>query len=307
MHFREREVGQPLILDALAGVLSRETHTALKRFFHGYAKTFRVALDDTCLRPADWRLQWTSPPTKKTASSDRVARDKKWWGEKYGAQGLIPHMIEASSFATNDWRTADAILVVHFAHHETGLPGITQQQCLQRLRHQSAAFRETEGRRHFFIFTGDNGPCCVCGRYKDVDFLRYHVIGNHGQYGTEHQIPRWGVAPPIPCFDPRKDISIPTPSVHHPLLPFATPLPRAAAAGGMPRPLLLLAVGLNRYSVCRMRLLQLFEHSTDEQVVVRRHLPTNETAALMLNARFCPICSGFSPWTQRLPEALHCE
>jgi hypothetical protein len=188
-------------------------------------------------------------------------------------------------------------------HQNSDMPSITQQQCLQRLRSRSAAFRATRGARHFFLLTGDNGPCCVDGRYKDVDFLKYRIIGNHGQDGVAHHHAFFGIAPPIPCFDARKDISIPAPSVHRPRVPHATLAPWAQTTD-LSRELLLFAVGKNRHSACRVRLLRMFEGSHDPSVLVRASLPRNETARMMLRARFCPICSGFTPWTQRLPEAL---
>ena len=127
------------------------------------------------------------------------------------------------------------------------------------------------------------------------------------QVGVSHVSPRFGLAPPIPCFDARKDISIPTPSVHWPRVPYASPSSHAHAKPrlGADRPLLLFAVGANRYSACRQKLLHHFERRSDDgRIVVARYLPRNVTAQLLLHARFCPICSGFSPWTQRLPEVM---
>ena len=79
-------------------------------------------------------------------------------------------MIEHSPFVTADWRSASASVVVLFARQFAGGPAIMQQQCLQRLAARSAAFRANNGSRHFFIFTDSRGPCCLDGKYKDVDF-----------------------------------------------------------------------------------------------------------------------------------------
>ena len=304
MHAQEKQE-VPLILHRLRNVLFPEVAADLQSFFKGRAQSFRIALDDTCMNGRNWRSVWDAPPIRAVVSPEYVADDQRWWGWKYGSAGFIPHMLFHSPFMTSDWQSADAIVVIFFAHHHSGRPAITQQQCLQRLQRDSSAFRETNGSRHFFIFTGDQGPCCIDGRYKDVDFLRYRIIGNHGQVGVMHQAARLGLAPPIPCFDRKKDISIPTPSLHEPLVPNGT-RPVYAAVNFGSRPVLISAVGENRYSECRKALLEVFEgEALDSEVVVRRALPNNETSALMLRSRFCVICSGFAPWTQRLFEAMH--
>ena len=287
----------------LTGVVQPQTAIALKSFFRTGAPTFRIFLDVTCTLPEDWKQLWAAPPIDPRADPTRAKQDLAWWWMKYGAAGFVPHMLSVSPFVTKDWQSANASLVVFFAQHSTGMPSITQQQCLDRLRLGSEAFRATGGARHFFILTGDNGPCCIDGRYKDVDFLGFRIIGNHGQYGIEHQLDRWGIAPPIPCFDSRKDISIPAPAVHYPALPRAAVQPRAFGRGEE-RPLLIFHAGVNKYSACRRRLLELFEHHSATDVRVARALPRNETAMLMLRARFCPVCSGFAPWTGRLPEVM---
>ena len=71
---------------------------------------------------------------------------------------------------------------------------VAQQQCLQRLRRCSPAFQRDGGSRFFFIFTNDRGPCCVDGRYKDVGFLQYRIIGNGEQGVPRHQFPHLGRA-----------------------------------------------------------------------------------------------------------------
>eukprot|EP00962_Isochrysis_galbana_P046508 scaffold18736_cov124-Isochrysis_galbana.AAC.1 len=98
------------------------------------------------------------------------------WPAKYAAAGFIPHMVSLSPFVTTDWRLASAHLVVSFARSYAGGPAIIQQQCLRRLALRSEPFRATNGSRHFFIFTDSRGPCCLDGKYKDVDFLRHHII-----------------------------------------------------------------------------------------------------------------------------------
>ena len=169
------------IAHELAGVLRLDAAHRLDAFLRGPAAHFRVALDDTCMLGADWHTSWMAPPIQSVVDPEHAHLDRQWWGDKYGAAGFVPWMLEQASLVTTDWRAAHAIVVVFFAHQSSGLPSITQQQCLQKLQRDSESFRTTAGERHFFLLTGDNGPCCVDGRYKDVGFLKHRIIGNHGQ------------------------------------------------------------------------------------------------------------------------------
>ena len=264
-------------------------------FFAAAPSQFRIFIDASCDLPADWRTHWAAPKQWGVTGNQH-------WATKYGAQGFI--MISNSPFVTADWRQASASVVVLFARQFGGGPAIVQQQCLQRLRENSEAFRATNGSRHFFIFTDSRGPCCLDGKYKDVDFLRHHIIGPHGEPDPGGDGEEWffrrGDGPRVRCFDARKDINIPTPNIHFPRTPFALPLPRIDAE---PRSLLLFYAGWN-YGV-RMELVRMYER--DPEVVVRRRVKRAEYAHYMRRSRYCPICGGFSQWTPRLAEALYHE
>ena len=185
-------VAPPPILSILENV-SRPSALAKLRSFYaptGAAQGFRVYLDDACGLPADWRKTWDKP------LQWGLTGDKNW-ATKYGAQGFIPRMVDLSPFATADWRAASASIVVLFARQYAGGPAIVQQQCLQRLRARSEAWRATNGSRHFFIFTDSRGPCCLDGKYKDVDFLNYHVIGPHGEPDDEEAAAAAAAAPVV--------------------------------------------------------------------------------------------------------------
>lgn len=54
-----------------------------------------------------------------------------------------------------------------------------------------------------------------------------------------------------------------------------------------------------------MQLVRLY--SADTEVVVRRRVTRLEYQQHMVQARYCPVCGGFSQWTPRLAEALHYE
>ena len=294
-------VRPPAVLQTLENVTFPTALQEMRRFFAGPAEQFRVFIDSSCALPSDWRASWASPKQWGVTGNQH-------WATKYGAQGFIPHMLANSPYVTDDWRIATAHLVVLFARHYGGGPAIVQQQCLQRLRTRSAAFRATNGSRHFFIFTDSRGPCCLDGKYKDVDFLSHHIIGPHGEPPPRANVAdndaewffRRGAGPRIRCFDERKDINIPTPNIHFPRTPFAPALPERVQLDA-PRPLLMFYAGWS-YGV-RMSLVRLYE--ADASVVVRRRVNKAEYVQRMQQARYCPICGGFSQWTPRLAEALH--
>ena len=164
------------LLDELAPVSFASSLASLRNFFRGNAthspsaQSFRIFLDDACAMTKAWRSSWAAP--------------KQWgewgdvnWATKYGSQGFIPRLVSQSPFATTDWREAKASIVVLFARHHAAGVTMGQQQCLQRLRQRSDAWKATDGRFHFFVLSDSRGPCCIDGRYKDVEFLAHHVIG----------------------------------------------------------------------------------------------------------------------------------
>ena len=205
------------LLHSIENITYPAQYQALRRFYAGPAAGFKVYLDDACALPSDWKSTWDHPRQWGLTGN-------KNWATKYGAQGFIPHMLSLSPFVTTDWRQASASIAVVFARQYAGAsanpnpnpnpnlgragasanpkpnpkpkpkpspnlglaggPTIIQQQCLQRLRTRSAAFQATNGSRHFFIFTDSRGPCCLDGKYKDVSFLKHHIIGPHGDSST---------------------------------------------------------------------------------------------------------------------------
>ena len=173
-------VTSPPLLHILENISSSSALSELRQFYSpaGNAASFKVFLDDACGLPTDWRTTWDKPVQWGLTGNTN-------WATKYAAAGFIPRMIDKSPFVTTDWHQASASVVVLFARQYAGGPAIAQQQCLQRLRARSPAFQATNGSRHFFIFTDSRGPCCLDGKYKDVDFLNHHVIGPHGEPHNE--------------------------------------------------------------------------------------------------------------------------
>ena len=161
----------------LAPVLQPHAHASLRAFYApgGPAEDFRIYLDTACVEPLDWHRAWAAVPAHWHGVNDL---DREWWPDKYGAQGFLPRMIEQSPFITTDWRRANASLVVMFVLHLSGAVALTQPRCIARLKERSAAWKQSAGRTHFFVLTNDRGPCCINGVYKDVEFMRHHVIGN---------------------------------------------------------------------------------------------------------------------------------
>lgn len=162
----------PQLVHRILPVLLPSAASEIVSFFRGPAHGFKIHLDDTCMLSDNWRSAWRGP------DSSQPLNEAKWWPTKYGAMGFIPRMIEQSPFFTTDWRAANASIVVHIVYHLFGAMAYSQQQCLQRLRQCSPSFRADGGGRHFFVMTNDRGPCCIDGRYKDIEFTRHRVIGN---------------------------------------------------------------------------------------------------------------------------------
>ena len=282
----------PPLLHILENVSHPGALERLRDFYKGPAANFRVYIDDACRQPGDWRATWDRPRQWGLTG-------EKNWATKYGAAGFIPRMIDRSPFATEDWRSASASVVVLFARQYAGGPAIVQQQCLQRLRAHSPAFKATNGSRHFFIFTDSRGPCCLDGKYKDVGFLGHHIIGPHGEPPQHHNgksawFFRRGRGPKIRCFDPLKDINIPTPNIHFPRTPFAPTLRALPGGAADARTLLLFYAGWN-YDV-RMKLVKMYQ--ADPEVYVRKSVPPEEYVEKILTSKFCPVSA---------PAHLHTE
>ena len=130
-------------------------------------------------------------------------------------------------------------------------------QCTPCRQERSPAWARDGGRRHFFILTNDRGPCCLDGRYKDVGFMRHHIIANGARTAIRwttdraaarahepmlrvgerddaarlHQFTdKLDEAPRLPCHDRAKDLAIPTPNLHYPRVSTDPPLrPNATA------------------------------------------------------------------------------
>lgn len=214
-------------------------------------------------------------------------------------------MIDNSPYVTRDWHRANASIAILYVYHLKGAMAVAQQQCLERLRQCSPAFRHDGGRRHFFIFSNDRGPCCIDGRYKDVEFMRHRIIGNGEQNEVWHRYPRIGQAAKLECHDPAKDISIPPPAWHSPRVQNAKDLP---AVGEHNRSLLLFFAGFHNLSPCRQQLVATFARDMrDPTVLIVRNLSQSRYVHANQRARFCPVCGGFAPWTPRIAEIMYHE
>lgn len=266
----------------------------MQHFFHVKYPYMRVHIDDTCALPHDWNRTWWN--TTQWGDLGQVH-----WRKKYAAAGFIPHMVANSPFYEKDWRRANLSLVVLFARHYSGGVCTLQQQCLQRLRSDSEAFRHANGKNHFFIFTDSRGACSLDGKFKDVEFTKHHVIGQHGEiFKDSHYFFRRGKGPHIRCYDKDRDVNIPTPNIH--TFPSNSSYEFANQYNNpVSKTFLLFYAGWN-YDT-RMKLVNYFQNDPD--LVVRRSIPSNKYQFHMSRAKFCPVCGGFSQWTPRLMEAIY--
>ena len=294
--------GPPPILDALEGVAYPSQLAALRRFFT--QERFRIYIDDTC--EPGWKRTW--------AAKDQSPTTRHLWATKYGASGYLAHMIsQASDLTVGDWRRANATVIPYFDFTTSGLSDwdspnrSTRLGCLQNLHAHSEAFRELPPDRHFFLLTGERGPCCNDGRYKDVGFLRHRVITQSGDRGAVPIRLSWGgkfngpYPSPLllPCYDKVKDVNVPTPNVYVPAL-----LSPASAAVHRERSRLVFAAAHPADSACRFRLIQSLRPLNGDEMRVNVSVPHEEYVLEMRNAKFCPVCGGNAPWTPRLAEAV---
>ena len=310
----------PALLDDLEGVAFPIALARMRQFFSA-RQGFRVFIDDTC--EPDWKTSWRAPERHATAVQER-------WATKYGGAGFITRMLSQSGgFVTTSWRRANVSVVPHFEVMAWPRPpGRSRLDCLTKLRAESAAWRRDDGKTAFFLFTGERGPCCAEGRYKDVQFMRHHVVTQSGETGAVK--PRYAgegpASPPLsllPCFDARKDISIPTPNAHRPQLPVlgdrALP-PEPTMPDAAPRPILLFAAGGGPGYECREALLRhygggggggsnasvalLAAARANSGVLARRKMGLADYRTAARQARYCAVCGGNAPWTPRLVEAM---
>lgn len=266
----------------------------LTEFFSTQYSSVKIHIDDTCEQ--DWKDLWWN-------ASQWGELGQKHWRVKYAAAGFIPHMISTSPFFEQDWKKANFSIVVLFARHYAGGVAIMQQQCLQKLRKRSKAFQETNGKNHFFVFTDSRGACSLDGKFKDVDFERHHVIGQHGELFNKNYFFRRGSGPHIRCFDNKRDVNIPTPNIHTmPHEPIYEDVPNVSKVTSSKKSLLMFYAGWNYQT--RMNLVNFFSKSSPD-IFVRRAVPSNVYQEKIQTAKYCPICGGFSQWTPRLAEAIY--
>ena len=266
---------------------AERTLAAIRAVFGG--SRFRVYLDDACAMPADWRTRLHVGNASHTHSS--TVDDSK-----YGAESALPHMLAASPYVTDDWRLANASVVVLYAHRFGG-PIFGPERCRRMLAQRSAAWRETGGRRHFFIVTSDFGPCDHSGHLLSPALLGHHLIATHGELEGHHW--HWGVGPNLPCFCGHKDISIPPANwLSQPSIGSAPPQ----------KELLAFFAGAGEFRSGkrqgRQLMLRIWGNRTDPSILAVPRLSRAGMLRGMARARFCPIFGGNSPWSTRLVEAM---
>ena len=222
---------------------------------------------------------------------------------KYSADLDIVRLLDASPFVVSDWTQASASVVVLVARVFGG-PVVATERCRRKLMRNSAAWRATNGSRHFFILTNDRGPCCNDGTVLHTQFLRHHIAGHHAEIPGHHWRYETEVPGRIGCFHAYKDISIPTPTQRS--IPPELP--------GRTRDLLFFFAGAGRTTTDfhvyrglregRRFLLATYFNSSHKDVLVSPALSSVEYKGAMQRSKFCLIMGGYAPWTPRLVEIL---
>lgn len=294
--------GMPPALQRAIPVMeqSRSALRALAAVFASQG-AFRVFLDDACEMPSNWRSR-----LHIRLSSNSTVDDTK-----YGAESALPHMLARSPYVTSDWRRANASLVVLYAHRYGG-PIYGPERCRRALEQRSAAWRATSGRRHFFVLTGDFGPCTHSGHLLSPALLGHHVIATHGELEGHHW--HWGDGPDLPCFCAHKDISIPPSNWLYPPPSsgsLGNELVARGSGGASRRDLLVFYSGAGEFRFGKRQGRQLMlrywgdgGEQKDPSILATWRLPQDEMRKKMRRAKFCPIFGGNSPWSTRLVEAM---
>ena len=268
----------------------------------------RLYIDTACGMPDDWASWWhIYLNASRRSSKSRSVRAEA----KYVADAYVLHMLAASPFVVQDWRTADASVVALLPRRYGGA-GIAAERCRRKLARESDAWRATGGARHFFVLTSDRGPCCNSGSLVSVAFAKHHVIGHHGE--AEGHRWRHEDGPDAPCFHGFKDISIPTPNFVQMWRPRRS---RAAA-----RQLLAYYAGSGQFYLPKRQkgrteaptpgiregrriMHELWGNRSRNPDIRVSPLSAPATYwSFLERAKFCPVMGGFAPWSPRLTEAV---
>ena len=266
---------------------------------------FRVYLDDACAMPAAWHEHRSLHASNTTVPNEARAGDLK-----YAAERFIPNMLLDSPFVTRDWRRSNASIVILHPHRYGG-PVLGPERCRRALERRSEAWRATSGRRHFFVLTGDFGPCDHSGHLISPMLLAHHIIATHGERDGHHW--HWTEGPDLPCFVSQKDISIPPAnweerpsSIALAERGGASETPRVQAAGS--RDLLAFFAGAGEFRSGkrqgRQLMLRFWGKDADPSIKAVPRMKHEEMIAAMSRSKFCPIFGGNSPWSTRLVEAM---
>lgn len=227
-----------------------------------------------------------------------------------GLDWMIPAIIAHSQHETLHWQHADFSVVV-LEPAAWGGAQIAPLLCRRILEERSAAWRATNGSRHFFVIPHDLGVCTNSGYMHAWEMLSHHLIAHHVELSGHHWHYTNAAAPDLPCSVPTKDVSAPTVNRFIPPPPVER-VPRASE-----KRVLLFYAGSGEFHANR--------HGEPSKRVGRYYLLSNASAwgsrsdaALslhrvlsktsfnegMLHAQFCPIMGGYAPWTPRLVEAV---
>ena len=136
---RQRSFSLPPSLQASAPVFARSSavQMAAQAIFDQNAPgRFLVYLDDACRMPSDWRTHMYS---RKSNTSNMAESGMATAGDaKYAAESLLPHMLWKSGFVTDDWRRANASVVMLYSHRYGG-PILGPERCRRALAERSEA------------------------------------------------------------------------------------------------------------------------------------------------------------------------
>lgn len=292
----------PPTVRGLCNVTSPNVQAQLVLFFSSSTPKLRVFIEDADVRPL------VGGPCEKLffrAFNKREAHDNPY-AAKFAAELLIPAALAESPYVTTDRTTANFFLAASCIMGQ-GQQGQHTAVATRLVRERYADLWERHGGRdHAFILTADHGPCLL---YRERmgsqnDFFRYKrkrwqeeslrqstLLMNEGSLHGG-------------CYDPRKDLIVPT-AVVHAAEPLVCPGVGGAVrneADELPRHLAFLG-GLSS-STLRQHIIDTYAGDSDFFTPEGR---VEHTAYLchMAESAFCLCPRGQASWSPRLEESIY--
>ena len=289
----------PPSVQTLCSVTTRRVQAQLTAFFHGELDPLRVFVEDADVRPMQ------GGPCEKLfnrAFNKREAHDNPY-ASKFAAELLIPIAMQHTAYSVKDPEEANFFLAASCVMGQ-GQQGQHTVVAADLVRERYGTYWERNGGRdHGFVLTADHGPCLLFRERmgSQNDFFKYKrkrwqtdaikgatLLVNEGSLHGG-------------CYDPTKDIVVPTSVVHNP-----EPLrcARDGDAGEGPPVQHLAFLGGLSSSTLRLHIRNHYAEDADFFTPEGR-IEHSEYLCHMAASAFCLCPRGQAAWSPRLEESIY--